>query len=173
MKIAISGFSGCGNTTTSKILSQLLSLPLVNYTFRNLSEELGISFEELHKKALISDEFDIMLDKKQVEIAECYEKGAILASRLAIWMWKDADYKIFLKTSDSVRYNRIHKREGGDFATISKTTLERDNQNKLRYKKIYNIDIDNYNFADIVIETDNMSAEEVAHFIYKEVTKSE
>ena len=45
--IAISGFSGCGNTTVSKMTADLMGMDFINYTFRSLAEEDGISFEEV------------------------------------------------------------------------------------------------------------------------------
>ena len=39
LRIAISGLSGCGNTTVSKKLSEMLGVRMINYTFRNLAEE--------------------------------------------------------------------------------------------------------------------------------------
>ena len=39
IRIAISGKSGCGNTTVSGLLAQKLGIKLINYTFRQLAEE--------------------------------------------------------------------------------------------------------------------------------------
>ena len=39
LRIAISGKSGCGNTTVSGLLAQKLGIKLINYTFRQLAEE--------------------------------------------------------------------------------------------------------------------------------------
>ena len=41
LRIAISGKSGCGNTTVSNLLSKTLNIAMINYTFRSLSEETG------------------------------------------------------------------------------------------------------------------------------------
>ena len=62
MKIAISGLSGCGNTTTSTVLSKKLGFPLVNFTFRNLAKEKGMSLEELSEKAKYNSDIDKELD---------------------------------------------------------------------------------------------------------------
>ena len=47
LRVAISGKSGCGNTTVSSRLAESLQVTLINYTFRNLAKELGISLVEI------------------------------------------------------------------------------------------------------------------------------
>ncbi|NBK25522.1 MAG: cytidylate kinase, partial [Spirochaetia bacterium] len=56
MRIAISGKSGCGNTTVSKLVADRLGYPMINFTFRTLSEEKGIEFWTFCKLAEQTDE---------------------------------------------------------------------------------------------------------------------
>jgi len=42
IKIAISGRSGCGNTTISKMAADSLGLRFINFTFRSLAQERGL-----------------------------------------------------------------------------------------------------------------------------------
>ena len=165
MRIAISGLSGCGNTSTSTALAEMLGFPLINFTFKNLAEEKGLSFDEMCKLAKEDDNVDRELDNRQVAMAMQHE-NAILASRLAIRMLKDADYKIYLEASDSVRAKRIQKREGGTLEEQSARTKRRDEEDHKRYLKIYSIDNSSYDFADLIINTDNLTADEVANKIY-------
>ena len=112
LRIAISGKSGCGNTTVSKLLSEKLGIDMINFTFRSLSAETGLSLSEIIEKAKTDDSFDITVDTRQVEMAE--KTSCVLGSRLAIWMLKSANLRVFLLASDDVRAQRIHNREGGD-----------------------------------------------------------
>ena len=41
MRIAISGKSGCGNTTVTRLVSEALGFEMINFTFRSLAEEIG------------------------------------------------------------------------------------------------------------------------------------
>lgn len=166
-RIAISGKSGCGNSTVSRIVAQRLSFRLINYTFRNMALERGLSFEEMHNLAQQDKSFDIYLDNKQVEMA--MEDSCVLGSRLAIWMLKEADLKVYLKASPEVRARRIMKREGGDFDTIFRKTKLRDSRDTERYMAIYNIDNNSYEFADLIIETDSLNQEEIAELIVRQV----
>ena len=45
--VAISGLSGCGNTSVSTSLSNLLGIVCINYTLRNLAEDEGFAFDEM------------------------------------------------------------------------------------------------------------------------------
>ncbi|HLW21669.1 MAG TPA: cytidylate kinase, partial [Sphaerochaetaceae bacterium] len=58
MRIAISGKSGCGNTTVSTLVAQRLDYPLINFTFRNLAKERGIDFWDFCRMAEEDDSID-------------------------------------------------------------------------------------------------------------------
>jgi len=69
MKIAISGKSGCGNTSCSRLVADRLGIKFINYTFRNMAEEKGLKLEELAILAQKDDSYDIFVDEKQKEFA--------------------------------------------------------------------------------------------------------
>ena len=169
-RIAISGKSGCGNTTVSRLISNILDLRFINYTFRNLAQEKGLSFEQILDLAKEDDSLDKEVDKHQVELAR-KDGGCVLGSRLAIWMLPEADLKVYLSAKLDVRVKRIQNREGGTLDDIIKSTKKRDKQDRERYLKIYNIDNDNYSFADIVIQTDETKPAEIAEMIISELKK--
>ncbi len=168
MRIAISGKSGCGNTTVSTLVAEKLGYKLINFTFRNLAKEKGIDFWDFCKMAEEDDSLDKELDKRQVEMA-LKEENCVLGSRLAIWMLEEADLKVYLYASVAERARRILKREGGDFETKLKQTQLRDKNDTNRYKKIYSIDTDNYDFAPLKIDTEGKTAEEIAEIIINKV----
>ncbi|MDR2303555.1 MAG: AAA family ATPase [Treponema sp.] len=171
MKIAISGKSGCGNTTISALVAEKLKLDFINFTFRSLAQEKEISFEKILELAAGDDRWDREVDSRQVKLAED-SSGCVLGSRLAIWMLKKADLKVYLKARPLTRARRIVKREGGTLESIAAFTAERDRQDHERYMRIYGIDNDDYSFADMVIDTDDISAEEVVSLIIVQVQKS-
>jgi cytidylate kinase len=167
LRIAVSGKSGCGNTTVSGLLAKKLGVKAVNYTFRSLAEDLGISFEEVRKRAEESDEIDRALDAKQVELA--MREPCVLASRLAIWNLKDADLRVFLTASEETRAARIQKREGGTLEDALAATRKRDAQDSSRYWRLYGIDNGDYSFADMVIDTEKHGPEEIVSIILEEL----
>ncbi len=168
MRIAISGKSGCGNTTVSTLVADRMNYPLINFTFRSLAKEKGVEFWEFCKRAESDDEIDKELDNRQVEMALALE-NCVLGSRLAIWMLKEADLKVYLTASSEERAMRIQKREGGTFTQRLKETTQRDQNDTARYKRIYGIDNSDSSIADLVIQTDAIEPQEVADIIIERV----
>ena len=169
LRIAISGKSGCGNTTVSTLLSKRLGITLINYTFRQLAAERGMTLAEVIENARTDFSYDKYVDTHQVELAQ--KESCVLGSRLAIWMLKEADLKVFLLASDEVRARRIFNREGGDLQKIKEFTAMRDSEDTRRYKELYNIDNSDYQFADLIIDTSKYTPEEIIEQIMAELKK--
>jgi cytidylate kinase len=168
-KIAISGPSGCGNSTVSRMVAETLGLRHINYTFHDLAKDMGMPFEELYKLVEQDSCYDLELDKKLIALTE--EPGCVLGSRLAIWLLRDAHLKVYLKASPEVRAARIARREGGDYEKAYQDMLERDKRDTDRYIKLYQIDNTQYDFADLVIDTDNKDQFRVVELIIKNIMK--
>lgn len=163
IKIAISGRSGCGNTTVTQLVSQKMELKMINYTFHTMADEKGIDFDEFCRMAETNPEFDYELDKKQLDLAS--HGDCVLGSRLAVWLLKDADLKVFLTAPPEVRAERIHNREGGSIEKQMAKTSARDERDHLRYQRLYEIDNNRYDFCDLVIDTSKMDQFEVAQMV--------
>ncbi|MFP4151829.1 MAG: cytidylate kinase family protein, partial [Alkalispirochaeta sp.] len=101
MRIAISGKSGCGNSTVSRLLAKRLGIALINYTFHTMADEQGVSFDEMCRLAESDDRWDRYLDAEQVRRAR--EQSCVLGSRLAIWLLHEADLKVYLAARPEVR----------------------------------------------------------------------
>jgi len=164
VKIAISGKSGCGNTTVSRLVSETLGLTFINFTFRSLAEERGLDLKEILALAAKDDSWDREVDTRQVDLART-SGGCVLGSRLAIWMLTEADLKVFLTATPETRAHRIHQREGGDIRAIMDFTEARDRQDNERYLRIYQINNDDFSFADMVIDTGNITPSEITERI--------
>jgi len=161
--IAVSGKSGCGNTTTSAQLAHQLGFILVNYTFRTLATEKGMDFEEVRRLAETDDQWDKLVDSRQVEMANAHP--SVLASRLAIWVWKEARLKVYLDAPFEVRARRIFLRENekGVFKNLEEArehTRARDEVDHRRYQALYSIDNDDWSFADLVVDA-TLTTEEI------------
>lgn len=167
LRIAISGQSGCGNTTVSKLLAETLAVTLINFTFRQLASEQGLTLADIIERAKTDDSFDRAVDSRQVELAK--KSSCVLGSRLAVWMLKEADFKIYLLASQEVRASRIQNREGGDINEIIAFTQMRDSEDTARYKKLYNIDNTDFASCDLVIDTALYNPEEIVERILAEL----
>jgi cytidylate kinase len=164
IKIAISGRSGCGNTTVSKMIADKLNLHFINFTFRSLAQERNLELKNILELAAKDDSIDKEVDTRQVQLAR-EAGGCVLGSRLAIWMLKEADLKVYLDASPQTRAARIVNREGGDLEETAAFTSDRDKQDHGRYLRIYGIDTDDYSFADLILDTDNITPENITDMI--------
>jgi CMP/dCMP kinase len=169
LKIAITGKSGCGNTSVSKIVSAALGLRLINYTFHDMAKERGIGFEELCALAEVDSQFDTYLDNMLVMLAS--KGGCVLGSRLSIWLLKNAHLKVCLTAGIDARAQRIAQREKTTIEQAKRETLLRDERDRGRYIKLYGIDIDSYEFADLVIDTEEGDQQYVASKIVEAAKK--
>lgn len=169
LRVAISGKSGCGNTTVSTLLAEKLGIKLINFTFRQLAAEKNMTLAQVIENAKADDSYDVAVDTRQVEMAR--SESCVLGSRLAIWMLKEADLKVYLIADDDVRAKRILNREGGDLDQIKAFTSMRDSEDSKRYMKLYNIDNGDYSFVDMKIDTANYSPEQIVQQILDELVK--
>ncbi|MDR1106913.1 MAG: cytidylate kinase family protein [Treponema sp.] len=168
IKIAVSGKSGCGNTTISRMTAERLDLAFINFTFRSLAEERGLSLKDVLERAAADDSWDREVDSRQLALAR-EASGCVLGSRLAIWVLPEAGLKVYLKAANETRVRRIMKREGGSEEEVAAFTLERDRQDHERYLRIYGIDNDDYGFADLVIDTDRAGPDEIVAMILQKI----
>jgi len=168
LKIAVSGKSGCGNTTVSRMLAEKINGRFVNFTFRNLAKENNLSLEELLKLAGQDDKWDREVDRRQVELAR--QPGTcVLGSRLAIWMLPEADLKVYLEADERTRAERIAGREGGDPGKIREFTRMRDKEDSARYLRLYNIDNNDTGKADLIVDTEKLTPVEITELIIREL----
>ena len=140
---------------------------MINYTFRQLAEEKGLTLADILEKAKNDDSYDKFVDTRQVELA--MEDSCVLGSRLAIWMLKKADIRVYLYADERVRAERILNREGGDIQEIIDFTKMRDTQDTARYKKLYSIDNNDYKFCDLIIDTAKYNPEQIVELIIEKL----
>lgn len=169
LRVAISGKSGCGNTTVSRLVAAQLGLRMVNYTFKDLAREQGKTFEEICILAETDPTYDHAVDRMQVKLAE--EGGCVLGSRLAIWLLRDTALTVYLEASLEVRAARISQREGKPLAKALRETEARDHRDHDRYARLYGYDVDRYEFAALIVDAETRHQDEVAREIVERVTR--
>ena len=142
---------------------------MVNFTFRQLAAERGVDFWTFCRMAEADDDIDRELDRRQVEMAMA-EENCVLGSRLAIWMLEKADLKVYLQATSETRAKRVLKREGGSLEERMAQTEMRDRNDSARYKRIYGIDNSDTSVADLVIDTDDRTPEEIVELISEKLS---
>jgi len=172
MIITIGGPPGSGNTTVARMLSKKLGREvfIIGEIFRSLAKKRGLTLAEFGEIASKDHSIDLEIDKKTVEIAK---KGdLILEGRLAgVMLQKNniPSFKVWLDADISTRAERIAKREGKDAEQIMKNILGREQCESKRYMDIYGIELGNRLVYDLVIDTSNISPEEIVDIILDEL----
>ncbi len=163
MRIAISGESGCGNTTATRNVAKALELEVINFTFRELALELGVTFEEVQKASLKHPWLDYKTD---VTVISRVEKNdhCVVGSRLAAWS-TDSDVRVWLEAPLEIRAARIAHREKKPVKQVELETLTRDEANAKAYERLYGVNVHDHSELDLVINTAQLSAEQVSALI--------
>jgi len=177
MIIAISGLHGTGKSTIAKLLAETFGLKYYSTgdTFREFAKKRNLSLEEFSKYVENHPEIDRELDEKTIEKAK--ENNIIIDSQLSGHMLNSiADFKIHLKCSLESRVKRMTDRDETSFQRKLKETVLRETSELKRYKDLYNIDLSDidtiYKLHGLVIDTENLSVEEVLEKIISKLKEA-
>ena len=172
MRITISGPIGSGKSTVGYIIAERLGLSFFSggYFFREQASSLGMDVVQYNRYAESHREIDIDLDSMIVDFLRGHD-DVVVESRLAGWLcYRDnlPAFKVFLSANQQVRIDRIRKREG-DGSEVAKKAIEREASEVKRYLEYNNIDYSDTSIYDVVINSDDLTAQEVAERIYGRV----
>ncbi len=170
--VTISGFPGSGKTTAGKLLAEKLGLKYVysGQIFRESAEKHNMSLEEFGSYCEKHEEIDKQLDDYQLEIIR--KGNVIVEGRIAGWLAyfnKIDAIKVWLNADIITRVKRIISREKGDFEKKKQEILVREKSEAVRYKKYYNIEVNDTSIYDIIIDTSKKTPEEIINIIAEEI----
>lgn len=169
MILTISGPPGSGKSTLSKILSARLGLELVSMgdLFRKCARQRCMSLEEFGEIAKCNEKIDREIDDLQKKIA-CEKDNILIEGRLSGFL-VDADLRVWLKAPLKIRAGRISKRENKSEGLAMEETSQREECERLRYLKYYDIDIKDLSVYDLVIDSSKWNPEELSEIVEKAV----
>lgn len=177
MIITISGSLGSGKSTVAKLLAKKLGYK--HYSMgdfqRELAKERGISLLELSKLEEKDKSLDKIVDQKQKDLGKKEDKF-VIDSRLGFHFIPHS-VKVFLDVDEKESAKRIfnHLRPGEkENATLEKTEENiriRKQSEQKRYQEYYNLNLHDKANYDFVLDTTNISAEEVIQEILKHIGK--
>jgi cytidylate kinase len=152
MIITISGAPGTGTTTLARALAAELGVRWINSgeLFRKIASEKNISVKEMNRLAEKGPEIDYQIDDAQKALAR--EGSGIFEGRLSGHLLA-ADLKVLLKTDLRARAERVARREAKLLEDAMQETRSREESEARRYKKYYNIDINDFSVYDLVVDT--------------------
>ena len=169
--IVISGAPGSGKTTYAKRLSEDLGLRYFTsgQIFRELARRLGVTLEDLSRRAEEDPSIDLAIDREVVRIA--LEGGVVIDSHLAGWTLTGvADVIVLVKAHPAVRVERISSREKKSISHVMRETFERESSQWLRFASYYGYDILDTSGFDLVVDTSVLGPEDIYAIIKRFVT---
>ncbi|MEY4744109.1 MAG: hypothetical protein RL272_54 [Candidatus Parcubacteria bacterium] len=175
MLVTISGLSGSGKSSAAKGLAEKFGIPTVDIgkIFRAMAVKYGMDVVAFGRYVEEHPEIDRELDAAMLRRAK-RSRNLILQGRLAGLMTAKEGLKavrVWIAASTRVRANRVASREGIPFEKALEQIVRRDRDNQERYSQTYGLDLNDLSVYDIVVQTDNLSVEEVVSSLVKKLTR--
>lgn len=176
--ISLSGDLASGKGSVSKVLMDKLSYGIYRNGeyFRKLAKEANMSLAEFGKYVEQHPEIDIEIENSAKEYAKSND-NFIIDARLG-WYAVPESFKVYLKVDINEAARRAFKdskrkdlEQFTDIETHKQALIERFKCENERYFKLYGVKKDDYNNYDLVVDTTNLTPEEVADTIIREYKK--
>jgi len=171
--IAISGPHGSGKSTAAKHIATMFNFKYLSAgeLFRSIAKERGLSLKELSIIAEKDEEIDRLIDNKTLEVADKSE-DLVVDAQLAGWLLKNkADLLIYITAPFDIRVKRISQRDKKPLEITKEETETRERSEKLRYQKLYKIDITDLSIYDIIINTKKFDPDDCVQIIVTAIKK--
>ncbi len=179
--ITINGFPGSGKSSTADALARALNFARFSSGdfMRKIALDLGVTLNELSKKAELDDSIDVSIDNQVKKAGEMSK--VIIDSRLA-FHWIPESFKVYLSLPPEIAKERIlsnlkvnalrrNSEESGNAEEVYQKITERLESEKKRYMNLYGVDHTNQANFDLVIDTDKHNLQEVVAIIISEYKK--
>jgi cytidylate kinase len=180
--IVISGPPAVGKTTVAKGLAEEFDLRYLSGgdVLKEMAKEQGFDSDgddwwdtEEGMKFLNqreqNSEFDKKLDEKLIVLFN--EGGMVITSYTLPWLIKDG-IRIWLEGSHESSSKRMQSRDNMTPNDAYEITKKRFDKNKALYKKLYDFDFgDDKSVFDLIINTDNLTAQQVIDVAKETVRK--
>lgn len=173
MIISFNGDHGSGKSTIAKKVAEALCCPryYMGQIFRDMAKERGLTLEEFEKICSENPDFDKKVDERVIELAK-QSSEFVIESRTA-WYFIPDSIKIYLKVDEKEAAHRVfqemyssehRQNEAQELNTkekVRESLQKRQKNDDERYKKYYGINIREEKNYDLVLDTTNLSVEEV------------
>ncbi|HBK33684.1 TPA: hypothetical protein DEP34_04180 [Candidatus Uhrbacteria bacterium] len=175
MIITITGFPGSGKSTVGRMIAKQLGWPF--YSMGDLrgrmATERGMTIDELNVLGEQQDFTDKEADAYQKKLGET-EDNFVVDGRLS-WYFIPHAFKVYLTVNEDIGAERIleaskmHEREDEpkyrSVKDAKRFIHDRIQSDAKRYRQYYGVDLLNLSFFDLVLDTSNLSLEQVTTHI--------
>jgi len=168
--VTIDGFAGAGKGTLAEQVSEILGLKHFSASdvFYQIAEERNLSDHELSEEA--EKEVDLAVDRKTLERA--LNQSCVIDSRISSWVLGSySDLRIRLEADLKERARRLAERENLSYTKAENIVRKRDREDSRRYKKYYNLDLNDKSIYNLLIDNTDLGIEEQRQIIRKTIQK--
>lgn len=179
--ITICGGLGSGKSSTAKKVAQSLGFKHFSSGdfFRQVGLELGLSINDINKRAETDPKIDEMTDQKLRDLREA--KKIVIDSRTA-YHWIPESFKIYLdlpteiakeRILNSIKENKLREQseQVSSSEEVLKKTEERFQSEQKRYWELYKINNTDKSQFDLVVDTNKNNLEQVVDIVVSEYKK--
>ena len=178
MIVTISGRPGSGKSVVASRVAAELGIDHVSAGdfMREMAAERGVSILELSRIAIDSDVIDREIDARTVGLAEA-GGDFVMDARLA-WHFIPNSLKVFLEVSLLEAARRVFgagrgaERENVSIDATLQAIEERTESERIRYLEYYGLDYTDHSQYDLVVDTSDLTVEQVVGEIVQFVTES-
>lgn len=176
--ITICGGLGSGKSSTAKKVAQILGYNHFSSGdfFRQVGLELGLSVNEVNKRAETNKKIDEMTDQK---LRELNDKSKIVIDSRTAYHWIPKSFKVYLDLHKEIAKNRILesikndslRQKSENVSTVEevyKKMTERFESEQKRYWDLYKINNTDKNQFNLIIDTNKNNLEQVVNIIVTE-----
>lgn len=173
--ISLTGDLAAGKSRVTDLLKEELGYSIYRNgeRFRALAAEMGMSVTEFNKYVEDHPEIDRKLESEATKYAET-NQDFIIDARMG-WYSVPESFKVYLKVDRDVgaqrAFNDEKRKKTENFATVEEYKIDmikRANLEVERYYNLYGVRKDDMNNFDLVVDTTNLTIEEVKQKILDE-----
>ena len=182
MIITIAGDPGSGKSTIGKRLAEKLNYEhyYIGQIRRNAAKKMGMTLAEYNKYGETHPETDIEVDEYQKKLGQ--EKDDFVIEGRTSWFLIPQSVKLYIAVEATEGAKRVFKElqadnsrnEDNGLKTIEDVLAshkKRELSDKLRYQKYYQKDCSDKNNFDFVVDTTNLTPDEVFKKVWKFIEK--
>jgi len=171
--ICLSGLSGTGKSTVGRELARRYGLRYISggEALRQKARELGYRaegpgwWEEQEGRDFIAERLRNSRFDREVDtwlIQQAREGGVVIDSWTIAWLLEPGvGFRICLYGSLNVRAARVAKRDGMSLEEALAAVRAKEEHSRELYKRLYGFDLLDLSAYDLVVDTDNLTPEEV------------